>query len=89
MGGRSAVAAVIALALGATVIDFAGRLLSVLADGLFMLGVVAVVLRMHRCHRREVKALRQQIQQAQAGEIAAGRGANALAEMMHKEEVGR
>lgn len=81
MGGRSAVAAVIVLALGATAIDFAGRLLSVLADGLFMAGVVAVVWEMHRRHRREVKALREEVRQARAGEIAAVRSLDAIAGM--------
>lgn len=81
MGSRSAVAAVIALALGATAIDFAGRLLSVLADGLFMAGVVAVVWTMHRHHRREVRALREEVRQARAGEIAAARSPDATAGM--------
>ncbi len=86
MGGRSAVAAVIALALGATAIDFAGRLLSTLADGAFMFGVVAVVLAMHREHRRQVKALQEQLRRAQAREIAAARGLDAMA---HMHETGR
>lgn len=89
MGGRSAVAAVIALALGATAIDFAGRLLSVLADGLFMAGLVAVVLAMYRHHRREVKALRQLVRDTQARATAAERGVDALGGMTGKGEVKR
>lgn len=89
MGGRSAVAAVVALALGATVVDFAGRLLSTLADGAFMAGVVAVVVGMHRRHRAEVMALRRQVQEARAREVAAERGADALAAMANKREAGR
>ena len=89
MRGRLALGAVVGLAFAATFVDFAGRLLSTLADGLFMACMVAVVLAMHRHHRAEAKALRQQIQRAQAREIAAGRGADALAGMTHKGEVGR
>lgn len=81
MGARFAIPAVIALALGATAIDFAGRALSVLADGLFMAGVVAVVVAMYRHHRREVKALREELKRTREGEIAAVRGLDAMAKM--------
>ncbi len=86
MGGRSAVAAVIALALGATAIDFAGRLLSTLADGAFMFGVVAVVLAMHRRHRQEVKALHEEIRETRGVATAAIRELDAVAGM---HETGR
>lgn len=89
MGGRSAVAAVVALALGATFVDFAGRLLSTLADGAFMAGVVAVVLAMHRRHRAEVKALRRQVHEAEAREIAARRAADVARIMGDKREATR
>ena len=81
MRGRLAVSAVIGLAFAATVVDFAGRLMSMLADGLFMAGVVVVVLGMHRDHRQEVKALREELRRVRAGEIAAAREVDALAGM--------
>lgn len=81
MRARFAVPAVVAMALGATVIDFAGRALSVLADGAFMAGVVWVMLAMRHTHRREVNALREELRQTRAGEIAASRGLDAMTQM--------
>ncbi len=81
MGARFAVPVVVALAFAATLVDFAGRALSMLADGVILAGVVWVVLVMHREHRRVVKGLREELKQARAGEIAASRSLDAMTQM--------
>ena len=52
------IAGVVVLALFATLVDFASRILSMAADGLLLAALVAAVIMLHRHHARRFGALR-------------------------------
>jgi hypothetical protein len=61
------IAGVVGLAMLATLVDFAGRFLSMLSDGLLTFGMVAIVISLQRFHSRRYGALKDELARRKVG----------------------